>query len=52
MSTIETEEEERLVKHCIADIKSKMKVYKKQLRAYIAYLKVIEKIKKKVKQHD
>lgn len=46
MSTMEVEEEERLIKHCIADIKSKKKVYNKQLRTYIAYLKVIEKIKK------
>lgn len=46
MSTIEAKEEERLIKHCIADIKSKKKVYNKQLRTYIAYLKVIEKIKK------
>lgn len=49
MSTTEREEEVELIQHCIADIKSKKKVYNKQLRKYIAYIKMVEK---KVKQHD
>jgi hypothetical protein len=34
-----------LIKHCIADINSKKKVYNKQLRKYIAYLKIAEQRK-------
>lgn len=45
MSQIELDEEANLIKHCIADIKSKKKVYNKQLRKYIAYLKIVEKRK-------
>lgn len=32
------------VRHCIADINARKKVFDKQLRCYIAYLKKIEKI--------
>lgn len=32
------------VKHCINDIQARKKVFDKQLRTYIAYLKKIEKI--------
>lgn len=45
MSQIELDEETDLIKHCIADINSKKKVYNKQLRKYIAYLKIAEQRK-------
>lgn len=40
----EKEEEIRLIEHCIADIESRKKAYDMQLRSYIAYLKVANKI--------
>lgn len=36
--------EYKAVQHCIADIQARKKVFDKQLRTYIAYLKKIEKI--------
>ena len=41
--TPELQEEINLIKHCIAEIQSKKKVHNKQLRKYIAYLKIAEK---------
>ena len=42
-SKIELQKEIELIKHCVAEIQSKKKVHNKQLRKYIAYLKVAEK---------
>lgn len=42
-SESELQKEIELIKHCIAEIQSKKKVHNKQLRKYIAYLKVAEK---------
>ena len=42
-SESELQKEIELIKHCIAEIQSKKKVNNKQLRKYIAYLKVAEK---------
>lgn len=41
---IELEQEIELIKHCINDIQSRKKVFDNQLRTYIAYLKVAEKV--------
>lgn len=40
----ELEEEIELIQHCINDIQSRKKVFDNQLRTYIAYLKVAEKV--------
>lgn len=40
----ELEEEIKLIQHCINDIQSRKKVFDNQLRTYIAYLKVAEKV--------
>lgn len=42
-SESELQKEIELIRHCIAEIQSKKKVHNKQLRKYIAYLKVAEK---------
>lgn len=44
MSTIEREEEKRLVEHSLNECKSRVKKLKKQMRKYIAYLKKAEQI--------
>ena len=45
LKTLEdVEREYKAVSHCIADIQARKKVFNKQLRTYIAYLKDIEKI--------
>lgn len=43
MSKEEMEEEIDLLKHCINEINSRKKVYNKQLRQYIANLKILQK---------
>ena len=43
MTNLEMIQEYEIVKHCIAEINSRKKVYNMQLRQYIAYLKVLEK---------
>ena len=43
MTTEEMIEEINVLKHCINEINSKKKVYNKQLRQYIANLKVLQK---------
>lgn len=40
----EIAQEYNAVQHCIADINARKKVFDKQLRTYIAYLKDIEKL--------
>ena len=42
-SESELQKEIELIRHCIAEIQSKKKLHNKQLRKYIAYLKVAEK---------
>ena len=44
MSTIEREEEKKLVEHSLNECKSRTKILKKQMRKYIAYLKKAEQI--------
>lgn len=44
MSTIEREEEIKLVEHSLNECKSRVKQLKKQMRKYIAYLKKAEQI--------
>lgn len=44
MDHMELEKEVELIQHCINDIQSRKKVFDKQLRTYIAYLKVAEKV--------
>lgn len=43
MDEEEIKQEIDIIKHCINEIKSRKKVYNKQLRQYIANLKVLEK---------
>lgn len=43
MNKEELQKEIETIKHCINEIKSRKKVYNKQLRQYIANLKVLEK---------
>lgn len=40
----EIENELKLIEHSLNDIKSRMKVFKKQMRKYIAYQKKVEKV--------
>lgn len=40
----EVKEEAELIQHCINDIQARKKVFDKQLRTYIAYLKALEKL--------
>lgn len=40
---VQMEKELEIIKHCIREINSRKKIYNKQLRQYIASLKVIEK---------
>lgn len=44
MSTEEIESELELIEHSLNDIKSRMKVFKKQMRKYIAYKKKVEQV--------
>lgn len=45
LSTLEeVEAEYNAIQNCIADIQARKKVFDKQLRTYIAYLKSIEKV--------
>ena len=44
MSAEEIENELELIGHSLNDIKSRMKVFKKQMRKYIAYQKKVEKV--------
>lgn len=44
MSAEEIENELELIEHSLNDIKSRMKVFKKQMRKYIAYQKKVEKV--------
>lgn len=43
MTTEEMQQEIETIKHCINEINSRKKVYNKQLRQYIASLKVLQK---------
>ena len=44
MTNEEIENELELIGHSLNDIKSRMKVFKKQMRKYIAYQKKVEKV--------
>ena len=43
MTKEELQKEVKLIEHCIADIQARKKVFDKQLRTYIAYLKIADK---------
>lgn len=45
MSEEEIENELEMVEHSINDIKARKKVFNKQLRKYIAYMKKVEKVR-------
>lgn len=45
MSNEELSKEIKLVQHCINDINARKKIFNKQKRSYIAYLKMVEKLR-------